>query len=631
MRVFFQTCNRFALLCLTGLAISAPAHAEDKTAETAQTSAPVAKHAIALHGEPKYKEGFAHLDYVNPDAPKGGSLKLSEMGTFDSLNPFIVKGSPAAGLNYLRSGLVFESLMQNAWDEPFSLYGILAKDITIPADKSWVKFTLREEAKWPDGKPITAEDVIWTFNALTEEGQPFFKAYWHDVTSVEAEGDKTVIFKFGVSGNAELPLIVAEMVVLPKHYWTAEGKTFNKTTLDAPMGSGPYMISKAVPGRTIEYERNPNWWGKDLPFFKGKYNFDRITYDYYRDDNVKHEAFLSQDYDLKIENIAKMWKESYVVSDSKKEHLIKAEIENSRPAGMQAFAFNIRRPLFQDIKVRQALGYAFDFEWSNKQFAYGDYVRTNSFFENSELASHGGLPSEDELKILEPVRDKIPPQVFTEIYKAPVTDASGRIRNNMRAAIKLLEEAGYKELNKDGIRYKTLENGEIQTLDFEILYYSATFERWVLPFVKNLKQIGVAANFRVVDTAQFQRRMNSYDFDMTISTYGQSSSPGNEQREFWGSNKADIEGSRNYIGIKDPVIDDIVTQIIHATSREDLVTKTRALDRILLWNHYVIPMWHYPKWRIAYWDHIKRPNTLSGMSPLITETWWSSKATDSAK
>jgi microcin C transport system substrate-binding protein len=295
---------------------------------------------------------------------------------------------------------------------------------------------------------------------------------------------------------------------------------------------------------------------------------------------------------------------------------------------MQGFAFNIRRPVFQDNIVREALAYAFDFEWSNKQFAYGDYIRTNSHFENSDLAS-SGLPSAEELKILEPLRGKIPDRVFTTEYNPPKTDGSGDLRANLRTAIKLLEDAGYTKLDDKGIRFKTLD-GKTQKLEFEILYHGPVFERWVMPFIQNLKRMGVKATFRIVDPAQYQNRLNDFDFDMTILTIGQSESPGNEQREFWGSDKADIPGSRNYMGVKAPVIDDLVTQIIHATSREDLVTKTRALDRILLWNHYVIPMWHYPKWRIAYWDKLQRPEKLSGISPLITYTWWSTQATAEA-
>ena len=608
--------------CLTIGILSAPLMAENML--EGHHGKPL--HAIALHGGPKYAADFEHVDFVNPDAPKGGTLKMHTTGTFDSLNPFIVKGVPAAGLNYLRSGLFYESLMQNAWDEPFSLYGVIAESITVPEDKSWAKFKVRDEARWHDGEPITAHDVVWTFKTLVEKGQPFFKAYWNDVESVEVVDDKTILFRFAVRGNAELALIIAEMPVLPKHYWAKEENNFEETSLDIPVGSGPYKIGKVVPGRSIEYVRDPDWWGKDLAFFKGMNNFDRIIFDYYRDENVAQEAFLSHDYDVKIENIAKLWYEGYKVASDKTKHLIKEDIPNSRPAGMQAFVFNIRRPVFQDRDVRAALAYALDFEWSDKQFAYGDYVRTNSYFENSDLSSCCELPSEAELAILEPFRNKIPEEVFTTVYKAPVTDGSGNNRKALRAGIALLEKVGYTQLNEDGVRFKTLEDGSVQTLEFEILHYSPTFEKWVLPFIKNLERMGVKANFRVVDTAQFQQRTSTFDFDMLIGGFGQSSSPGNEQREFWGSDKADLQGSRNLIGIKDPVVDELVTKLIHASSREDLVTKTRALDRVLLWNHYVIPMWHYPKWRIAYWDSIKRPEKLSGISPLITQTWWSEDA-----
>lgn len=619
------------LTIVTGLLSTGTAAAQDtpsinvESAPMANTAIEQPLHAVALHGTPKYSADFTHLSYVNPDAPKGGTLKEHVIGTFDSLNPFIVKGVPAAGLSFIRSGLYYESLMQNAWDEPFTLYGIIAKDITIAKDKSWVRFNLREEAKWHDGVPITADDVIWTFETLTTEGQPFFKAYWHDVKTIEKNSDKTVTFKFSVKGNAELPLIIAEMSILPKHYWTAERRTFNETSIKPPLGSGPYKITKVEPGRTIEYTRNPDWWGKDLPFFKGMNNFDKISYDYYRDENVAHEAFLSHDYDIKTENIAKIWKNGYTVSDKKSAHLVKEEISNSRPAGMQAFIFNIRNPLFSDKNVRRAIGYGFDFEWSNKQFAYGDYVRSNSFYANSDLAS-SGLPSPEELAILTPHKDKVPEEVFTTEYKAPITDGSGKNRSNLQAGITLLTAAGFTSLNEDGIRYRTLADGSTQTLSFEILHYSSTFEKWVLPFIKNLKRMGVEANFRVVDTAQFQNRTSTFEYDVLIGGFGQSSSPGNEQRDFWGSDKATINGSRNLIGIQDPVIDELIEGIIQAKSRKDLVTKTRAMDRILLWNHYIVPMWHYPKWRIAYWDTIKRPENLSGISPLINQTWWSSSA-----
>lgn len=571
--------------------------------------------AIALHGEPKYGPDFTHLDYTNPEAPKNGTLKLSAIGSFDSLNPFIVKGTPAAGLNMLRSGFVYESLMQNSWDEPFSLYGILAESIEVGEERDWVAFNLRPEARWQDGKPVTADDVVWTFHTLMTQGTPFFKAYYHDIKSVTAQNEHRVRFDLAVKGNAELPLIVAEMVVLPKHYWEADGHNFGETSLEPPLGSGPYKIGTVQAGRSIEYVRDPNWWGKDLPFFKGFNNFDKIQYDYYRDSNVELEAFLSGEYDVKIENTAKLWATAYDTQAVKDGRIIKEEIANTSPAGMQGFVYNIRRPVFADKTVRQALAYAFDFEWSNKQFAYGTYTRTDSYFDNSELASTG-LPEGEELAILERYRGRIPDKVFTSTYAPPITDGSGNPRKNLKTAIDMLEAAGWRS-GPDGIRSK-----DGVRLEFEILDSNPQFERWVLPFIKNLERIGVKANFRVVDSAQYQNRMNSFDFDVTIASFGQSNSPGNEQRDFWGSDKAAMEGSRNYIGVKDPVVDDIIEELIQAKSREDLVAHCRAMDRILLWNHYVIPMWHYPKWRIAHWSKIERPEPLSGISPLISQTWW---------
>ena len=599
--------------------LSSPAFAQDEQNSDfhAIVDNPLPQHAIALHGEPKYGPDFTHLDYANPDAPKGGTLKLSSIGTFDSLNPLIVKGTPAAGLNFLRSGFVYQSLMQNSWDEPFTLYGILAESIEVGENKSWVAFNIRPEATWADGQPVTAEDVVWTFNTLMEKGQPFFKAYYHDVDSVTAENERRVKFEFSVEGNAELPLIVAEIVVLPKHFW--DGKEFDKTTLERPLGSGPYKVGKVDNGRSIEYVRDPNWWGKDLPFFQGFYNFDTVRYDYYRDANVDLEAFLAGEYDVKMENTAKLWETAYDISAVQDGDLIKEEISHTRPAGMQGFIYNIRRDVFKDEAVREALNYAFDFEWSNKQFAYGDYVRTDSYYENSELASQG-LPEGDELALLQRLDksfpDAIPAEVFSEAYTNPKTDGSGRNRRNLKTAADMLDAAGW-GLGDDGVRTK-----DGVRLEFEILDSNPQFERWVLPFIKNLERIGVKANFRVVDTAQYQNRMNGFDFDMTIGGFGQSDSPGNEQRDFWGSEKADIEGSRNYIGVQNPAIDQIIEELIQADSREDLITHVRALDRILLHGHYVIPMWHYNKWRIAHWSKIERPDPLSGISPLISDTWW---------
>lgn len=585
-------------------------------AAIAQETAP--QPSIAMHGVPKYGPGFTHLDYVNPDAPKGGTLKAHSIGTFDSLNPFIVKGTPAAGASFIGQSLLYDSLMEQSLDEPFSMYGLLAESIEHPEDNSWVAFTLRPEARWADGQPVTAEDVVWTFNTLMEKGSPFFKAYYGDVTKAETTSDRRIKFTFAHNDNAELPLILAQLTILPKHYWTAEGHDFGSTSLDAPLGSGPYKIGKIDAGRSIEYVRNPDYWGKDLPINRGRFNFDKIAIDYYKDGNVALEAFFAGEYDYRLENTAKLWATGYDAAPVRDGRIIKEEIPHQRPQGMQAFLYNMRRPMFQDPKVREALAYAFDFEWSNKQFAYGEYERTDSFFENSELAALEAPPKGRVLEILEQYRSRIPDSVFTQRYVPPKTDGSGNLRANLHTAMRLLDESGYK-LGPDGIRVNE-QTG--QRLSFEIVDANPMFERWVLPFIANLKKIGVEASFRTLDPAQYQNRINDFDYDMTIGSIAQSDSPGNEQRDFWSSAKADIPGSRNYIGIKDPVVDELIEQIIRAGSREDLVAYCRALDRVLLAGYYVIPQWHVGHWRLAYWNRLARPETLSPLDPQVTDTWW---------
>lgn len=575
--------------------------------------------SIAMHGTTKYSDNFTHLDYTNPDAPKGGTLKNSAIGSFDSLNPFIMKGSPAAGMAFIGQSMIYDSLMEQSHDEPFSMYGLLAETIEYNTeDRSWVAFNLNPNAKWADGKPVTAEDVIWSFNTFLEKGTPFFKAYYGDVTKAEATSNTCVKFTFKDASNAELPLILSQMAILPKHFWIAEGMDFASTSLDAPLGSGPYAVEKVDAGRSITYKRRADYWAKDLPINKGKFNFETIEYDYYKDSNVALEAFFANEYDYRLENVAKLWETSYDAPAVKDGRIIKEEIKHKRPQGMQGFIYNIRKPIFQDARVRQALAYAFDFEWSNKQFAYGGYKRTDSFFENSELAATDGTPTGRVLEILETYRGKIPDDVFTARYTPPKTDGSGNLRKNLRTAMNLLDEAGYK-LGDDGIRMHET-TGE--RLKFEIMDSNPLFERWVLPFIANLKKIGVEANFRTLDPAQYQNRMNDFDYDMTIMSMGQSDSPGNEQRDYWSSVKADMAGSRNYIGIKNDVIDDIIEKLIQAPNRAELVALTQALDRILLSGHYVIPHWHIDYWRVAYWAKLGRPETLSNLTPAITDTWW---------
>lgn len=579
--------------------------------------------AVAMHGDIKYKDGFTHFDYVNPNAPKGGKLTLHSIGGFDSLNPFIVKGNKAEGVRFLGSSLLYTPLMAQSHDEPFTMYGYLAESIQMPEDRSWVAFTLRPEAKWHDGTPVTAADVKFTFEQMIEHGMPFFKAYYGDVETVEITNERSVKFTFKHNLNAELPLILSQIAVLPKHYWEKEENDISKTSLVPPLGSGPYKVKSVDPGRAITYERVSDWWGKDMPLNKGRYNFDEIQYDYYKDSNVALEAFLSGEYDIRMENSSLQWHTGYESPAVDEGKIVKGLFSHERPAGMQAFIYNIRRDVFKDIKVREAVSYAFDFEWSNKQYAYGAYKRNQSFYENSELAAHA-LPDEKELEFLEQYRGHVPEQVFTTTYKAPVTDGSGKARDNLRKAKEILKAAGY-ILGDD----KILRHPETGTrLSFEILAVSPLMERWTLPFIKNLKRIGVEANFRIIDPAQYQNRVSGFDFDMIMGTIAQSQSPGNEQRDFWNSKKADMNGSRNYTGIKSDVIDEIIEEIIKAPSREDLIVRTRSLDRVLLANHYVIPQWYFDKWRIAYWSKLGFPEGLSPQIPGFTELWWSKEGAE---
>lgn len=571
------------------------------------------QHAIAMHGEPKYGPDFAHFDYVNPGAPKGGRLKLSSLGNYDSLNQFILKGNEAAGL-----GLLYDSLMTSSDDEPFTEYGLVAESIDVADDRSSVSFKLREEARFNDGEPITPEDVIFSFNVLREQGHPQFRVMWADVTKVEQTGPREVTFYFRNGDNSELPLIVGQLPVLPKHYW--DDKDFSQTTLQAPLGSGPYRIQSRDPGRSITYERVPDYWAKDLPVNRGKYNFDEIVYDYYTDDTVRFEAFKSGAYDLRAENVSKNWATGYEIAAVRDGRIQKVEIEHDMPQGMQAFFFNTRRAMFADPRVRQALNYAFDFEWTNKNLFYGAYTRTESYFANSELASREP-PSPAELELLEPYRGQVPDDVFTQVYEAPETDGIGFSRENLRKAQALLEEAGWV---LRGNRRVNAETG--QPLSFEILLYDPTYGRIALPFVRNLERLGIQASVRIVEPAQYVERLKRFDYDLMLSGIGQSLSPGNEQRLYWSSAAAEQFGSRNYSGIKDPVVDALIEKVIAAKSREDLIAATRALDRVLLYGRYVIPNWHIDRHRLAYWDKFGRPEVNPPYGLPVETTWWAKSA-----
>ena len=569
-------------------------------------------HAIAMHGEPKYKKDFKHVNYVNPNAFKGGEIVFSSIGTYDTFNPFTLKGTAADGI-----GNLFETLTTSSGDEAFTEYGLLAKSIEWPDDRSWVAFNLRKEAKWHDGKNVTPEDVIWTFNTLMEKGHPFYKYYYGDVLEVVKENDLKVRFNFKGKTNKELPLIVGQLPVLPKHYW--EDKNFEETTLDIPIGSGPYKINTFDAGRTVTYELDKNYWGFNIPIKKGTENFGVIKYEYYKDRGIEREAFKAGEVDFFSENSSKEWATSYEIPAVHNNIIIKELIEHENPQGMQAFVFNIRKNIFKDKRVREALSYAFDFEWTNANLFYGAYKRTNSFFENSELAS-SGIPQGKESRILKELSSEnyifIPKDIYLKEFNPPKTDGSGFIRKELSKAKFLLNEAGWE------LKERKLTNKQTgQHFEFEILLVSPAFERIVLPFKDNLEKLGISVNVRTTDSSQYQQRLETFDFDMVVSSFRQSLSPGNEQRNFWGSNAADTNGSRNIIGIKNPAIDKLIEKVISAEDRKNLITVTRALDRTLLWNHYVIPQWHISAYRVLYWDIFGKPK-IRPKYALGTNTWW---------
>ena len=575
-------------------------------------------HGLAMHGYLKYVAGFKNFDYVNPNAPKGGTVRLNAVGTFDSFNSFIVKGNPATGL-----GFIYDNLMYGSSDEAFSQYGQLAESVETPKDRSWVAFTLRAQARWHDGKPVTVEDGIWSFETLTTKGTPFFRFYYGNVKDVVKTGPRTVRFNFKPGENRELPLILGQLTILPKHFW--QNRDFTKTTLEPPLGSGPYKIASFEPGRSITYERVRNWWGENLPVNRGQYNFDVIRYDYYRDSTVALLAFNAGEYDYRAENSSKAWATAYKTPNVENGFIQKVEIKHNRSSGMQAFVFNTRREIFKDKRVRQALGYAFDFEWSNKNLFYGQYARTRSYFDNSELAATG-MPEGDELKLLEPYRGRIPDEVFSQEYNPPKADGSGNIRRNLRKAIKLLNDAGWVVKGQRRVHEKTG-----KALEFEVLLVSPLFERIVLPFAKNLEKLGVKLNVRTVDPSQYRRRLDTFDFDVIVGGAGQSLSPGNEQRSYWGSQAADIEGGRNFIGIKDPIIDALIEKVIAAPDRKALVTSVHALDRVLQWGQWLIPHWHAKYDRVAYWDKFGRPKITPIQGNQFLAWWVDAKKEDALK
>jgi len=564
-------------------------------------------HGLSIHGDLKYGPGFSHFGYVDPRAPKGGSVTLRAIGTFDNLNPFILKGVPAAGI-----GNTFDTLTVASTDEPSSEYGLVAETVETPADRAWVAFTLRAAARFHDGSPMTVEDVIWTFDTLRTRGHPLYRSYYAQVASVAKTGPRTVKFTFKGNENRELPVIVGQLPVLSKAYWTSHD--FAKTTLQAPLGSGPYRVESLEPGRSITYRRVKDYWAAALPVNVGRHNFDTIRYDYYRDDVVALEAFKAGAYDFRAENSSKNWATAYDVPPVRDGRIRKEAIPNEVPTGMQGWVYNTRRPIFSDPRVRAALAAAFDFEWSNAHLFYKAYTRTRSYFSNSELASRG-LPTEAELKVLAPFRGRVSDEVFRREYRPPSTEPGG-LRPNLIHALELLKQAGW--VVRD-MRLVNTQTG--RPLAFEILLDDPNWERIALPFVKNLERLGVSARVRTVDSAQYEYRMKQFDFDMTVGLFSQSLSPGNEQVDFWASTSATTPGSRNLAGVRDPAVDRLIELVISAPDRPALIARTRALDRVLLWGHYIIPHFHITAFRVAYWNRFGRP-AVSPKYDLGFETWW---------
>ena len=573
------------------------------------------RHGMSMFGALKYPLGFNHFEYVNPNAPKGGLVRMEARGTFDTLNSFTIKGSSAAGL-----GLIYDTLMESSRDEAFAEYGLLVESALVANDLSSVSFMLRKQARWHDGKPVTADDVAFSLDILKSKGAPFYRFYYANVEKAEVLSPHKVKFIFKGRKNRELPLIIGQLPILPKHHW--QGRDFERTTLEPPLGSGPYKIGKVDPGRSITFERVADYWGRNLGVNKGRYNFDAIRFEYYRDPTVALEAFKANAFDFRQENTAKVWATQYNFPAIANGKVIRETLANNNPTGMQSFAFNVRKSKFQNRRVREALALTFDFEWANKNLFFGQYTRTRSYFSNSELAATK-IPTGSELRFLEPLRGQIPAEVFTKEFKLPETDGSGRSRRQLRQAKRLLETAGW--FVKDG----KLTNGETsEVMALEFLLVNQGFARIVAPIQRAMERLGIKVKVRVVDTSQYINRIRNFDFDVIVGSWGQSLSPGNEQRDFWGSAAADRPGSRNYIGIKDPAIDKLIDHIIFASNRGELVAASRALDRVLLWNHFVIPNWHINSYRIAYWNRFSRPAIKPKYGLGFSDTWWVDEARD---
>ncbi|WP_373083871.1 extracellular solute-binding protein [Sneathiella sp.] len=565
-------------------------------------------HAIAMHGSPAYPDGFAHFAYVNPDAPTGGTLHLGVIGSFDSLNPFLLRGVSPAGM-----GFVYQSLMTRSKDEPFTLYGNIAKTIEIASDRSWVIFNLNPQAKFSNGAPITAEDVLFSFTTLRDKGRPNVRTYYRKVEDVQILGPRRIRFSFEKEGRWEMPLILGLMSVLSKEAFTSTD--FGKTSLTPFVGSGPYLIDKVEPGRRIIYKRDPDFWGWGLPQNKGRHNFETVIYDYFRDEDIAREAFKAHTLDARFENNAGKWKEAYGVQPNASPAYVKSEPKVSVPTPMLALVFNSRRPQFHDRRVREALTLAFDFDWINANILQGIYKRTGSYFENSMLAATGQI-TEPERSLLLPFADELPTDVFKHSFHLPRTDGTGRNRENLRKAQHLLDLAGW-----------TVSNGALLNrasgapFTIEFLVNNNDYIKFISPFQRSLEILGIQSTIRQADSASYQNRLNTYDFDMIVNEWSQSLSPGNEQAFYWSRDAAKTPGTRNYPGIALAAADHMIDIIAAARTRDELETATRALDRVLLWGYYVIPLYYTDRQWLAHWPEIKIPSSASfwGTSP---DLWW---------
>ncbi|MPZ40782.1 MAG: ABC transporter substrate-binding protein [Rhizobiales bacterium] len=616
--------SRRSVLQASAAALAAPAidtlgAAPFTTPAAAQSNADEWRHGLSLFGEIKYPAGFKHFDYVNPQAPKAGTVRLIAIGTFDNFNIAVsgVRGSLAAGINQ-----IYSTLMANALDEVSTEYGLLAESVKHPADFSSVTYRLRADARWHDGRPVTVDDVIFSLESFKKH-HPQYAAYYRHVTKAEKTGDRDVTFTFDGPGNRELPLIVGQLYVLPKHWWEGTDENGAKrdigaTRLEPPLGSGPYRVKSFAAGRSVAYERVADYWGKDLNVNVGQNNFDEIRYEYFRDGTIALEAFKGDNIDWRTENTALNWATRYDFPARNEMRVLLEEFPIRNMGIMQAFVFNTRREKFSDPRVRRAFNYAFDFEEMNKQLFFGQYTRIASYFEGTELASRG-LPEGEELAILETVRDKVPPEVFTTAYTNPVGGSPENFRNNLREGMRLLKAAGWEIRDRRLVSAKTKE-----PMTVEFLLDSPTSERIVLFYRPGLERLGVTVSVRTVDDAQYQNRLRSWDYDAVIGLWPESLSPGNEQRGFWGSAAADQPGSRNLIGIKDPAIDALIDRVIFAKGRAELVAATKALDRVLLHHHFVVPQFTYGKVRTARWDRFGRPDNMPryGDAAFPTIWWW---------